>query len=198
MDNTIWLNPSHSSRVRRGPFRRGLDRLLHAITTLAEGVEEARRMHRAYDQLARMNDYELADIGLVRGDIPAAVVGRFRRNDIGALANVVTIAQRKRPLSPGPIQRGGRRSKLMCNPSEDSVDDEVDVRSLPPAQRHAKIFELVNELGPGTSFVLVNDHDPKPLYYQLEAEYPKQFSWTYLERGPAAWRVEIGRYAQAA
>jgi uncharacterized protein (DUF2249 family)/uncharacterized protein YjiS (DUF1127 family) len=176
-----------------------LDRLVHAVTTVAEGVEEARRMHRAYDELARMNDCELADIGLVRGDIPAVVVGMFRRDGVGALANVVTIAQRKRSLSAGPaIQRGGHRSKPMCNPSEDSAEDEVDVRSLPPAQRHAKIFELVNELGPGTSFVLVNDHDPKPLYYQLEAEYPKQFSWTYLELGPEAWRVEIGRYAQAA
>jgi uncharacterized protein (DUF2249 family) len=81
---------------------------------------------------------------------------------------------------------------------EDAVENELDVRSLAPTQRHAKIFELVNELAPGASFILVNDHDPKPLYYQLEAEYPKQFSWTYLERGPGAWRVEIGKFAQAA
>jgi len=74
----------------------------------------------------------------------------------------------------------------------------VDVRTLVPAQRHAKIFQLVNQLVPGGSFILVNDHDPKPLYYQLEAEYPKQFSWTYLERGPAVWRVEIGKLAKAA
>ncbi|WIM11614.1 DUF2249 domain-containing protein [Enhydrobacter sp.] len=74
----------------------------------------------------------------------------------------------------------------------------IDVRTLVPAQRHQKIFQLVNELVPGASFVLVNDHDPKPLYYQLEAEYPKQFSWTYLERGPEVWRVEIGKRAQAA
>lgn len=69
----------------------------------------------------------------------------------------------------------------------------VDVRSLVPAQRHAKIFELVNELGPGASFVLVNDHDPKPLYYQFDAEHHGQFSWHYLEQGPEVWRVEIGR-----
>ncbi len=79
-----------------------------------------------------------------------------------------------------------------------SAPDTVDVRSLVPAQRHAKIFQLVNELAPGSSFILVNDHDPKPLYYQLEAEYPKQFSWTYRERGPEVWRVEIGKLAQAA
>jgi uncharacterized protein (DUF2249 family) len=74
----------------------------------------------------------------------------------------------------------------------------VDVRSLVPAQRHARIFELVGKLAPGGSFVLVNDHDPKPLYYQLEAEHPKQFSWTYLERGPEAWRVQIGKLESSA
>jgi uncharacterized protein (DUF2249 family) len=76
--------------------------------------------------------------------------------------------------------------------------DTVDVRTLVPAQRHAKIFELVNQLSPGGSFILVNDHDPKPLYYQLEAEYPHQFSWTYIERGPEVWKVEIGKLAKAA
>ncbi len=79
-----------------------------------------------------------------------------------------------------------------------SATSEIDVRSLVPAQRHAKIFELVGQLAPGGSFVLVNDHDPKPLYYQLEAEHPQQFSWTYLEQGPQVWRVEIGRLLKAA
>ena len=86
----------------------------------------------------------------------------------------------------------------MCEESANSTSHEIDVRSLIPAQRHEKIFQLVDELAPGASFVLVNDHDPKPLYYQLEAEYPKQFSWTYVEKGPAVWRVEIGRLRKAA
>lgn len=76
--------------------------------------------------------------------------------------------------------------------------NEVDVRTLVPALRHRKIFELVNQLAVGNAFTLINDHDPKPLYYQLEAEYPQQFSWTYLEKGPEVWRVQIGRQRQAA
>ena len=74
---------------------------------------------------------------------------------------------------------------------------ELDVRTLIPAQRHALIFDRVAELGPGAGFVLVNDHDPKPLYYQLEAEHPRQFSWTYMEQGPQVWRVEIRKHADA-
>lgn len=76
--------------------------------------------------------------------------------------------------------------------------ETIDVRNLVPADRHARIFQRVNGLNPGTSFILVNDHDPKPLYYQLEAEYPGQFSWSYIEEGPTVWRVEIGKLNQAA
>ena len=86
----------------------------------------------------------------------------------------------------------------MTRSATDSAAREVDVRSLVPMQRHATIFDLVGRLEPGESFVLINDHDPKPLYYQLEAEHPNTFSWTYLERGPEAWRVEIGRIANGA
>jgi len=86
----------------------------------------------------------------------------------------------------------------MAQTGEAAAGGEIDVRSLIPAKRHERIFQLVDQLAPGGSFVLVNDHDPKPLYYQLEAEHPKQFSWTYLEKGPQVWRVEIGRLLKAA
>ena len=70
---------------------------------------------------------------------------------------------------------------------------QLDVRSAPPAQRHAQIFETFDALAPGSAFELVNDHDPKPLYYQLAAEHPGEFTWDYLEQGPQVWRVRIGR-----
>jgi uncharacterized protein (DUF2249 family) len=77
-------------------------------------------------------------------------------------------------------------------------DNQLDVRPLPPAQRHALIFQRFAALAPGESFVLVNDHDPKPLYYQFKFEHENQFSWEYLEQGPEVWRVSIGRTAQPA
>lgn len=72
---------------------------------------------------------------------------------------------------------------------------DLDVRPLPPALRHEKIFAMVALLAPGDSFVLANDHDPKPLRYQLDAEQPGQISWQYLDQGPTLWRVQIGRAA---
>jgi uncharacterized protein (DUF2249 family) len=74
-------------------------------------------------------------------------------------------------------------------------DPDLDVRDLPPARRHETIFETYQALAPGAGFVLVNDHDPKPLRYQFEAEHPGEFTWDYLENGPQAWRVRIGRAA---
>jgi len=75
-----------------------------------------------------------------------------------------------------------------------SADDEVlDVRPLAPAQRHELIFTTYEKLAPGKGFVLVNDHDPKPLRYQFEAEHAGEFTWSTLEVGPLVWRVRIGR-----
>jgi hypothetical protein len=42
---------------------------------------------------------------------------------------------------------------------------QLDVRELPPRQRHALIFETCDNLATGDALVLVNDHDPRPLYY---------------------------------
>ncbi|MFG2090413.1 MULTISPECIES: DUF2249 domain-containing protein [unclassified Spirillospora] len=70
---------------------------------------------------------------------------------------------------------------------------ELDVRVLVPAQRHEQIFAAFGALSAGTAFVLVNDHDPKPLYYQFAAQHPGEFTWDYEETGPEVWRVRIGR-----
>lgn len=71
----------------------------------------------------------------------------------------------------------------------------VDVRPVPPPQKHPLIFKTFFSLGVGETMELVNDHDPKPLYYQFAAELPGKFGWDYLERGPV-WRVAITRSAE--
>ncbi|HEX6762790.1 MAG TPA: DUF2249 domain-containing protein [Gaiellaceae bacterium] len=80
-------------------------------------------------------------------------------------------------------------------PMSTDAEQVLDVRSEPPARRHDLIFETYQALAPGDGFVLVNDHDPKPLRYQFEAEHQGAFSWEYLEEGPEVWRVRIGRPA---
>ena len=69
----------------------------------------------------------------------------------------------------------------------------LDVRTLIPRERHPLILRTFDELKPGEDFELVNDHDPKPLYYQFQAEIGPRFDWQYLEQGPEVWRVRIAR-----
>lgn len=73
----------------------------------------------------------------------------------------------------------------------------IDVRGIAPRERHPLIFSRFDALQAGESIQLVNDHDPRPLYYQFEQRCPKQFDWTYLQSGPDLWRVRITRTAQA-
>jgi uncharacterized protein (DUF2249 family) len=70
---------------------------------------------------------------------------------------------------------------------------EIDVRPLPPRDKHPAIFSTFDALASGQSMVLLNDHDPKPLRYQLAAERPESFDWEYEAQGPELWRVRISR-----
>lgn len=67
----------------------------------------------------------------------------------------------------------------------------IDVRTIAPRERHALIFSALGTLGDGAALELVNDHDPRPLYYQLEAREPGGYGWDYLQQGPDLWRVSI-------
>jgi uncharacterized protein (DUF2249 family) len=71
----------------------------------------------------------------------------------------------------------------------------IDMREIPPRERHPLLFTTFDELEPGTSFRLVNDHDPKPLYYQFMAERPGLLGWEYLEEGPEVWQVRLAKNA---
>ncbi|PKV99922.1 uncharacterized protein (DUF2249 family) [Amycolatopsis echigonensis] len=68
-----------------------------------------------------------------------------------------------------------------------------DVRPIPHGQRHPRIFGRYRRLGPGESFVLVNNHDPEPLRREFGATHPDAFTWDYLESGPRRGRIRIGR-----
>jgi uncharacterized protein (DUF2249 family) len=69
----------------------------------------------------------------------------------------------------------------------------LDVREVAPRERHTRIFATLAELSPGGVVNLLVDHEPRPLWYQLQAEQPGQFAWTYLEEGPELWHVRITR-----
>ena len=73
---------------------------------------------------------------------------------------------------------------------------QIDVRKIPPPKKHSTIFETYDDLAPGESFIIINDHDPKPLKYQMASVRGKDaFGWVYLEQGPDIWKVHISKLA---
>jgi uncharacterized protein (DUF2249 family) len=69
----------------------------------------------------------------------------------------------------------------------------IDVRTMAPRDRHPQIFSTFDAMGVGDAILLINDHDPKPLFYQFQAERPGEVSWTPQEQGPERWVIRIER-----
>jgi len=72
-------------------------------------------------------------------------------------------------------------------------ENVLDVTLLEPKQKHPTIFARFDDLHEGESLTIHNDHDPKPLYYQLLGERGNIFIWEYLEEGPQWWKVKISK-----
>lgn len=73
--------------------------------------------------------------------------------------------------------------------AEKTIEKEtvLDMREMPPWERHPLIFSTFDELEPGHWIRLVNDHDPRPLHYQFLHEREGQFEWSSEEKGPREW-----------
>jgi len=69
--------------------------------------------------------------------------------------------------------------------------ESLFVPSLQPALKHPTILKKFDDLKSGEAFLLINDHDPIPLYYEMKAEKGEIFEWKKLEDGPEVWKVEI-------
>jgi uncharacterized protein (DUF2249 family) len=74
-----------------------------------------------------------------------------------------------------------------------SIIPTLDVREIPPGERHTRIFNRFDALAPGQAFLLLHDHDPLLLRHHFADRSSGHLEWTYLEAGPALWRVKIGR-----
>lgn len=84
-----------------------------------------------------------------------------------------------------------KKSKSGLGDDGFSVVNEFDLRPFPPAERHEMFYKAFADITPGEAFEFINDHDPRPLYYQMEAESKDPFKWEYLEKGPEEWKVRV-------
>jgi regulator of cell morphogenesis and NO signaling len=74
-------------------------------------------------------------------------------------------------------------------------EQTIDVTKLEPRMKHPTIFKAFDALEGGDAILLHNDHDPRPLYYQLLGERGNIFSWNYKVSGPEVWEVEIRKHS---
>ena len=74
----------------------------------------------------------------------------------------------------------------------------LDLRQTPRERRHSTVFYAFDTLGVGESFLLVNDHDPQPLYAQMEQLRPGELAWEYEVQGPYEFRIKVSRIARSA
>lgn len=166
---------------------------MHSLTEAAHDVQPAARPEVDHESvvLAQLLDAatELARAG--QGERACSLVAatwatlRGPRPDLAQRVN----------LALHRLVRLAVQEPVVLRPHLSPDDPELDVRTLAPAQRHESIFATFLALEVGGALVLVNDHDPKPLRYQFDAEYAGDFTWDYLESGPRVWRVRIARVA---
>jgi len=72
-------------------------------------------------------------------------------------------------------------------------DLHIDVRSIPPPERHAQIFALFAALRDAQALVLISDHEPRPLRAEFHLTHNGSFSWVQRQLGDGRWEVRIAR-----
>src|SRR4249919_629098 len=85
-----------------------------------------------------------------------------------------------------PIMNTSIQTESLIGP-----DKVMDVRPIPCSVKHGLIIRTWLDLPVGDHFILLNDHDPVPLYYQFSAQWPGAFTWEHLVKGPDEFRVQI-------
>lgn len=90
--------------------------------------------------------------------------------------------------------RIAKKKLSRSNESETKPEEHVlDGTALDSSVKFQTIMKTFNDLKEGEHFILHNDHDPKPLYYQLSATHGDTFNWEYLKQGPDAFDIRIGK-----
>ncbi len=166
------------------PVANGIQRLIDLISSM---LEEHRLFENLIGRLTTKSLKKVSDIELIATCYDLSVLFELhasKENDF-----IVTEMSKDSSIEFGDILH--QMHKFISEYSSSLTDNRLDVRTMAPASRHESIFSRFEQLKTGQQFLLVNDHDPKPLYYQFKAEYPDQFEWEYLMSGPSTWQVKI-------
>lgn len=76
--------------------------------------------------------------------------------------------------------------------------ETIDVRTIPKPERHPLVMDAYQKLEVGADLILVNDHEPKNLKLEMEAEFAEALGWEPLSAGDEEFRVRISKRAATA
>jgi uncharacterized protein (DUF2249 family) len=95
---------------------------------------------------------------------------------------------------------GGDRAEAAAAPAPVlTVDARLDVRTVPHAQRHARVLTAISELAADGALVLIAPHAPIPLLAEIDRRFPAQIDTEWLQEGPEVWQIRLHRqFAPAA
>jgi len=97
-------------------------------------------------------------------------------------------------LQQGPEWWDIRVTRTVGKLSDDLNELILNVPAIEPRYKHEAIFQVFNGMNPGETFIIHNDHDPKPLFYQLSNEHGEEaLIWEYLLEGPEWWNIRVGK-----
>ena len=75
-----------------------------------------------------------------------------------------------------------------------TIDTILDIRPTPPKDRFDTIMSAYEALELGGTMHLIVDHDPRCMYYTLQATRGDDaFRFEYVEDGPDVWQVLVTR-----
>ncbi|CBL44065.1 Hypothetical protein HDN1F_04820 [gamma proteobacterium HdN1] len=147
-------------------------------------IEEAEWKHVVLHRYAMMQEGDVME--LVSAELPAEIYQQFTAKFAGR--------HDWQWKKQGPDEFIAHITKKKASGLEGegfALVAEYDLRPYPPAERHEMFYKAFADIKAGEAFEFLNDHDPKPLYYQMEAESKDPFRWEYLEQGPEDWRVRV-------
>ncbi|WFF04639.1 DUF2249 domain-containing protein [Micromonospora sp. WMMD1076] len=74
-----------------------------------------------------------------------------------------------------------------------ALDARIDVRDVPPGERHARVLAALDALAADAALVLVAAHAPLPLLAEIDSRYAGQMAGEWLQDGPDVWQIRLRR-----
>lgn len=79
--------------------------------------------------------------------------------------------------------------------TDETAREIIDVRTVPKPERHPLIMAAYQKLDVGSGLILINDHEPKNLKLEMEAEFAEALAWEPQSSDDQEFRVLISKRA---